>query len=100
MHKSIAEGFGITVAESMWKGRAVLASRVGGIPDQIVDCESGVLLDDSRDLESFGAAVDTLMRDPGLRGRLGAAARERVRDHYLGDRHLAQYVDLFTALLD
>jgi trehalose synthase len=43
VHKSIAEGFGLTVAESMWKGRAVLASRVGGIQDQIVDCESGVL---------------------------------------------------------
>jgi trehalose synthase len=100
VHKSIAEGFGLTVAESMWKERAVLASRVGGIQDQIVDCESGVLLDDARDLESFGAAVVTLVRDPGLRGRLGTAARERVRDAYLGDRHLVQYVDLLTALLD
>ena len=100
VHKSIAEGFGLTVAESMWKGRAVLASRVGGIPDQIVDCESGVLLDDPRDLESFGAAVATLLRDSGLRLRLGTAARERVRDQYLGDRHLVQYVDLFAALLD
>jgi trehalose synthase len=100
VHKSIAEGFGLTVAESMWKGRAVLASRVGGIQDQIVDCESGVLLDDPRDAESFGAAVGTLMRDAGLRARLGIAARETVRDRYLGDRQLVQYVDLFAALLD
>ena len=100
VHKSIAEGFGLTVAESMWKGRAVLASRVGGIQDQIVDCENGVLLDDPRDLDSFGAAVGTLMRDAGLRGRLGTAARATVRDRYLGDRQLVQYVDLFEALLD
>ena len=100
VHKSVADGFGLTVAESMWKGRAVLASRVGGIPDQIVDCESGVLLDDPRDLESFGAAVGTLMRDAGLRRRLGIAARETVQDRYLGDRQLVQYVDLFAALLD
>ncbi len=100
VHKSIAEGFGLTVAESMWKGRAVLASRVGGIQDQIVDCESGVLLDDPRDLDSFGAAVATLVRDTGLRAALGTAARERVRDRYLGDRPLVQYVDLFAALVD
>ena len=100
VHKSIAEGFGLTVAESMWKGRAVLASRVGGIQDQIVDCENGVLLDDPRDLESFGAAVATLMQDSALRHRLGVAARERIRDRYLCDRHLVQYVDLFAALLD
>jgi trehalose synthase len=100
VHKSIAEDFGLTVAESMWKGRAVLASRVGGIPDQVVDCESGVLLDDSRDVDSFGAAVATLMRDAGLRDRLGVAARERVGDRFLGDRLLAQYVELVAALLD
>ena len=100
VRKSVAGGLGLTVAESMWKGRAVLASRVGGIQDQIVDCESGVLLDDPRDLESFGAAVGTLMRDVGLRRRLGVAARETVLARDLGDRHLAQYVDLFAALLD
>ena len=46
VQKSIAEGFGMTVAEGMWKERAVVASRVGGIQDQIVDGESGVLIDD------------------------------------------------------
>ncbi|HEX5088418.1 MAG TPA: glycosyltransferase [Nocardioides sp.] len=99
VQKSVAEGFGLTVTEPMWKARAVLASRVGGIQDQIVHGESGVLLDDPRDLAGFGRAVTTLMRDDGLRARLGAAARERVRDQYLGDRHLIQYVDLFASLL-
>jgi trehalose synthase len=99
VQKSLAEGFGLTVTEPMWKGRPVLASRVGGIQDQVVDGESGILLDDPRDLGRFGAAVAVLMQDAGLRDRLGTAARERVRDCYLGDRHLIQYVELFGALL-
>lgn len=100
VQKSLAEAFGLTVTESMWKGRAVLASPIGGIQDQIVDGTSGMLLDAPGDLESFGSAIGTLMQDAGLRRRLGVAARERVRDRYLGDRHLIQYVDLFSALLD
>ncbi|WP_051247350.1 glycosyltransferase [Nocardioides halotolerans] len=100
VQKSLAEGFGLTVTESMWKARAVLASPVGGIQDQVVDGRNGMLLDDPWDLESFGSAIAILMRDDRLRGSLGAAARETVRDRYLGDRHLVQYVDLFAALLD
>ena len=46
VQKSLAEGFGLTVAEAMWKERAVVASRIGGIQDQIEPGESGVLLDD------------------------------------------------------
>jgi len=99
VQKSLAEGFGLTVTEPMWKGRAVLASRVGGIQDQIVDGESGVLLDDPRDLSGFGQAVSRLMGDDDLRTRMGVAARERVRNRYLGDRHLIQYVDRFGSLL-
>ena len=50
VQKSLAEGFGLTVAEAMWKARPVVASRVGGIQDQIVDMESGILVDDPADL--------------------------------------------------
>ena len=99
VQKSLAEGFGITVTESMWKGRAVLATAVGGIPDQITDDENGMLLDTSWDLDSFGLAIDILMRDDELRSRLGAAARETVRDRYLGDQQLIQYVEIFSDLL-
>ena len=48
--KSLAEGFGLTVVEAMWKHRPVVATRVGGIVDQIVDGESGLLIDDPSDL--------------------------------------------------
>jgi trehalose synthase len=93
VQKSIAEGFGLTVSEAMWKGRAVVASRIGGIQDQIVDGVSGVLVDPV-DLDAYGTAVAELVRDPVHAARLGAAARERVREGFLGPRHLEQWFDV------
>ena len=99
VQKSLAEGFGLTVTEAMWKRRPVIASAVGGICDQITDGLDGVLLADPQDLAAFAAALDRVLADPALAAALGAAAHLRVRQHYLGDRHLAQYVDLFADLV-
>ena len=98
VQKSLAEGFGLTVAEAMWKDRAVVASRIGGIQDQIVDGVSGKLIADPSDLSEFGCALVTLLRDPALARRMGAAAHERVRDHFLGPRHLGLYFALIERL--
>ena len=98
VQKSLAEGFGLTVAEAMWKGRPVVASKIGGIQDQISHGETGVLVDDAGDLQAYGAAVLALLKDPARAQRIGAAARERVRDEFLGARHLMQYVDLIGRL--
>ena len=57
VQKSIAEGFGLTVAEAMWKSRPVVGSAVGGIADQIVHGEHGLLVEEPTDLAGFGAAV-------------------------------------------
>jgi trehalose synthase len=100
VQKSIAEGFGLTVAEAMWKSRPVVASRIGGIQDQIVHGESGLLLDDPSDLEAFGRALGSLLEDPARAQRMGAAARERVRERFLGTRPLVEYVRLIAGLLD
>ena len=100
VQKSLAEGFGLTVAEAMWKERPVVATRAGGIQDQIVDGESGLLLDDPRDLPSFGVAVRSLVENRRRAREIGVAARRRVRDRFLGTRHLIQYLDLLTLLLD
>jgi trehalose synthase len=99
VQKSLAEGFGLTVAEAMWKARPVVASGVGGIRDQVVDGETGVLLDDPWDLEAFGRAVSRLLAEPDVAEWIGQRARRRVRDVFLGPRHLTQYLDLFAALL-
>jgi trehalose synthase len=98
VQKSLAEGFGLTVAEGMWKGRPVVGSAVGGIQDQVAD-GTGILLPDPTDLSAFGHAVRTLLDDPELAARLGSAAREYVRAHYVGDRHLLRYAELFGTLL-
>jgi trehalose synthase len=99
VQKSLAEGFGLTVTEALWKGRPVIASAVGGIQDQITDGRDGVLLADPCDLDGFAAALRTLLDDGPTAARLGAAGQLRVRDEFLGDRHLAQYVDLFAELI-
>lgn len=98
VQKSVAEGFGLTVAEAMWKGTPVVASRIGGIQDQIADGESGFLVD-FRDLAGLGAAVVRLLADPELAASVGAAGQERVRDMYLGPRHLGQYLELFARMI-
>ncbi|MGH2947517.1 MAG: glycosyltransferase [Solirubrobacteraceae bacterium] len=98
VQKSLAEGFGLTVAEAMWKGRPVVASRIGGIQDQIVDGESGVLLDDPRDLSEFGAAVRGLLEDEAAAERMGERGRERVRDEFLSARSLLQYLELIRSM--
>ena len=99
VQKSLAEGFGLTVTEPMWKGRPVVASAVGGIRDQVEDGVSGVLLDDPRDGAALVAALSSLLGDADRRREMGRAAHLRVRDHYLADRHLIQYAELFAQLV-
>jgi trehalose synthase len=99
VQKSLAEGFGLTVAEAMWKAQPVVASRIGGIQDQIEDGVSGVLLDDPRDLDAYGSAVRNLLEEPERARRLGEQAQERVRDEFLAVRSLVQYLDLIERLV-
>jgi trehalose synthase len=96
--KSLAEGFGLTVSEGMWKGRPVIGSAVGGIIDQIAD-GTGVLLPDPADLKAFGHAARLLLDDQAEATRMGQAAHVYVRENYLGDVHLMRYARLLGALL-
>ncbi len=96
--KSLAEGFGLTVAEGMWKARPVVGSAVGGIIDQI-PAGAGVLLPDPRDLAAFGSAVRGLLDNPGEAAQIGRAAQAHVGQQYVGDRHLLAYEQLFGALI-
>ena len=98
VQKSLAEGFGLTVAEAMWKDRPVVASAVGGIQDQIEDGVTGLLVE-PRDLEAFAEAVLRLLRDRDEAERIGQRAGESVREAFLGPRLLSQYVELFAKLL-
>lgn len=98
VQKSLAEGFGLTVAEAMWKEAPTVASAVGGIQDQIQDGVSGILIDDPGDLAGFGGALTRLLADPDRARALGRAAHESVRDHYLAPCYLARFLELALAV--
>lgn len=100
IQKSLVEGFGLTVTEAMWKSKPVVASAVGGIPEQITDGEDGLLLSDARDLRGLGRAITTLIEHPRLAKRLGASARQRVVRDFLGPRALVDYAELIMQLVD
>jgi len=99
VQKSLAEGFGLTVAEAMFKGRPVIASRVGGIPDQIVDGRNGLLIDDPNDAPAFEVALGRVLDDPAFAEELGSTAREDALAHHIGDVHLGRWAALVEDLL-
>ena len=98
VQKSLQEGFGLTVAEAMWKWRPVVASAVGGIVDQIDDGRDGVLVRDPTDPDALAAALAGVLADPERAARLGEAGHARVRDHLLSIRQLSDYARLLEDL--
>jgi trehalose synthase len=98
VQKSLAEGFGLTVSEGMWKGRPVIGSAVGGIIDQIAD-GTGILLRDPADLRAFGSAARLLLDDRDQAAWMGKAAHAYVQEQYLGDVHLLRYARLLGTLI-
>lgn len=94
LQKSLREGFGLTVAEAMWKGTPVIGGNVGGIRRQIEDGVNGFLVSS---VEEAAARIVQLLRDEKLRMALGQKARETVRSRFLMTRLLEQYLDLFNA---
>ena len=87
VQKSLAEGFGLTVTEAMWKSRPVVASAVGGIVDQVVSGQTGWLVN-PEDLIVCGNRIRALLDDPATASTMGAAAHERAVSEFLADRHL------------
>ena len=99
VQKSLAEGFGLTVAEAMWKARPVVASRVGGIEDQIESGRSGILIEPD-DLERFGSEVAALLEDRARAEHLGTEAKARVTREFLTPRHLIKQGRLVLSLIE
>ena len=97
VQKSLEEGFGLTVAEAMWKSRPVIASAVGGIVDQVVP-GTGILLNDPYDLDGFGETLSDLLAKPEAMATMGRRARRQIRRNYLSDRHLIAYARLIERM--
>jgi trehalose synthase len=92
LQKSLREGFGLTVAEAMWKGRAMIGGNVGGIRYQIEDGIDGFLVSSSEDAAE---RIVRLLKDEKLREEMGRKARETVREKFLLTRYVEEYLDLF-----
>ncbi|MDO8962988.1 MAG: glycosyltransferase family 4 protein [Coriobacteriia bacterium] len=92
------EDFPNIVLEAMSLGRPVVASRIAGTPEQIVDGETGLLVEPG-DEAGLAAAVGRLVTDEGLRRRMGDAGRERFASCFTAERAAAAYGDLYRRLL-
>jgi len=99
LQKSIREGFGLTVSEAMWKGTPVVASNVGGITEQVIDGETGLLVD-PHDFSACADRVTALLKDPEMAKDMGRKAREHVRKNFLITRHLNDYLGLLIDLFN
>jgi trehalose synthase len=83
----------------MWKARPVVASAIGGIQDQIVHGDTGILLHDPTDLAAYGAAVTELLRDPAKAAEMGQRARESVRVRFLSARTMLDYFHVIRRIV-
>ena len=95
IQKSLREGFGLVVAEALWKEIPVVAGKAGGIVIQIQDGVSGSLVSSP---EECAARTIDLLRDPALRKRMAAAGREHVREKFLITRDLRDQLELVATL--
>lgn len=95
LQKSTKEGFGLTVAEAMWKGKPVIGGAAGGITVQIIYDVTGYTVNS---VEGAAFRIRHLLNNPELIGRMGGAGREYVRRNFLITRHLGDYLTLLATL--
>lgn len=95
LQKSLREGFGLTVAEALWKSCPTIAGAVGGIPLQIKHKYSGIL---THSIEGTAHWIKQLLQEPAFARRLGQNGREHVKNNFLITRHIKDYLLLFLSL--
>jgi trehalose synthase len=95
LQKSIREGFGLTVTEAMWKGAIVIGGNVAGIRRQIRDGDNGFLVDT---VEQTAERIVQVLTQPHLRERIGARAKESVRESFLMSRLLEDWLDVLAVM--
>ncbi|OUM93046.1 MAG: glycosyl transferase family 1 [Firmicutes bacterium ZCTH02-B6] len=95
LQKSTKEGFGLTVSEAMWKRKPVIGGNVGGIRLQVIDYETGFLVNSP---EGAALRIRWLLENPERRAKMGERAREHVRENFLLTRHLREYLTAFLGV--
>ena len=98
VQNSIKEGFCLCVTEGLWKGKPVVATKVGGIPHQLIEAENGFLVD-PLDREAFADRVVQILQNPDMAEQMGRKGKETVRKNFLTTRLLLDYLDLLNDVL-
>jgi len=96
IQKSLSEGFGLTVAEALWKKKAIVAAAVGGIPLQVIHKHTGML---AHSVEGTAYQIRFLLSNPALAAKLGQRGHEHVREHFLITTSAKRYLTLFFHML-
>jgi trehalose synthase len=99
IQKSIREGFGLIVSETLWKGTPMVAGNVGGIPIQMPDGAGGFLVDPHDD-KAFADKIDYLLKNPEDARHMGAAGRAVVEKRFLITRLVEDELQLAANLLN
>lgn len=97
LQKSLLEGFGLTVAEALWKGKPVIGGAAGGITVQVIYDVTGYTVNS---VEGAAFRIRYLLNNPDLIARMGEAGREYVRQEFLITRHLADYLSMLIILTE
>ena len=95
LQKSLKEGFGLTVAEAMWKGKPVIGGAVGGIPLQIIHGITGFLV---HSVEGAAFRIRQFLNNPEMSRRMGEGGKEHIRQHFLITRQIRDYLSIWYAL--
>jgi trehalose synthase len=95
LQKSLREGFALTVSEALWKSRPVIGGAVGGIPTQVIDGYTGLLV---HSVEGASLAMRSLLTQPALAKKVGENGHQRVKDEFLITKNLKRYLLLLLAL--
>jgi len=95
LQKSLKEGFGLTVAEALWKAKPVIASAVGGIPLQITHKYSGIL---TYSIDGTAYYLKQLLNEPEYARKLGENGKNNIKNNFLITRHIRDYLLLFLSL--
>lgn len=98
LQKSLREGFGLTISEALWKETPVVGSDLGGIPEQIIDGETGYLVD-PYDHEGMAEKVMDIINDEDLSDEMGKKGKRHVKENFLIIRHIKDWIDLWTEFL-
>jgi len=99
LQKSIREGFGLTLTEAQWKQTPVVASNIGGIPEQVINNKTGFLVEPD-DIVGWAERVITLLKDKKLAQEMGSNGKKFVKDNFLITRHILDYLTLMLDLSD